>query len=92
MGEPREVRWRTVWAKLRWLGEGGIWGGAWKQLGAPSEIPSKFPPPVARGGYFLGHLPIPLPLNKNKNQDLPPTPFNPSEKKRTKHKKTDTVS
>ena len=71
---------------------GGHLGWGLETTWRPSEIPSKFPPPVAHGGYFLGHLPIPLPLNKNKNQDLPPTPFNPSEKKRTKHRDTDTMS
>ena len=67
----------------------GVWPG--NTLEHCQKFLLSSPPPVACGGYFLGHLPIsPLPQQKQ-TQDLPPTPFNPSEKKKNKTQKPHSV-
>lgn len=78
-GGPREVQWGTVW-----LGEGGLWGGAWKHLGALSEIPSKCSSSCGLGRIFSGTSShTPASLNKNKIKTFPPLPLIQVEKKKT---------
>lgn len=77
-GGPREVQWGTVW-----LGEGGLWGGTWKHLGALSEIPSKCSSSCGLGRIFSGTSShTPASLNKNKIKTFPPLPLIQVEKKK----------
>ena len=64
-----------MWATLRWLGEGGIWGGAWKRRGDRQKFLLSFLLLWPMEGIFWDIFPYPSPSIKIKIKTFPPLPL-----------------